>query len=348
MARTLLSCCLGLLGLCVALELALRLLPVPSASLSGYYHDPDVLTYPAHHRWQAATGWDLRNAQVLASNDWGFVADHDFTPDARAVALIGDSYTEASMLDATDRPAAQLEAMLGQRKVYAMGSPGTALLDYAQRIRLASERLQVRDFVLLLERYDARQALCGSGNVVSRCLDPDTLAPRTERQPPPDLFKRLLRHSALAQYLVGQLRVRPQALLQAMLTRSAPEEPAAAAPLQARAPAPAQVARAEAVVDAVVAQFFATARPYLHGRLVVLVDGRRSGPPAQPELIDLERRRLIERLRAGGAIVHDLEPVYAAHAAVSRRSLDVGPYDGHLNALGVRLAMARAASSLQP
>ncbi|GAB1388619.1 MAG: hypothetical protein AMXMBFR78_03270 [Rubrivivax sp.] len=52
------------------------------------------------------------------------------------------------------------------------------------------------------------------------------------------------------------------------------------------------------------------------------------------------------RLREDGAQVIDLEPVYAAHAARSPRRLDVGPYDGHLNALGVRIAMGEVARAL--
>jgi len=138
-------------------------LPVPTATMRGYYLDPDVLSYPPHHEWQVATGWDLRNPQVLRSNNWGFAARHDFVADPEAVVLIGDSYVEASMLADAERPAAQLERLLGvPRTVYAMGSPGSSLLDYAQRLRLASQRLGARDVVLLIERFDARQSLCGS------------------------------------------------------------------------------------------------------------------------------------------------------------------------------------------
>lgn len=340
---------LALLAALVALELLLRLLPVSTATLTGYHTDPDLLTYPAHHQWRVATGWDLRNPQTLQANNLGFAAGVDFQPDPRAVALIGDSYVEASMLDAADRPGAVLQRLLPDRPVYAMGGPGSSLLDYAQRIRWSHERLQVRDFVLLLERFDARQSLCGSGNVHSRCLDPATLAPRVERQPAPGRAKRVLRHSALAQYLAGQIRVQPQALARAMFTRVTPESAAeAAVPPVPRAPSDNEKAQMHRRTDAVVRAFFDAAGPHLAGRLVVLVDGRRGGPAAVPELIDLERSRLIERLRAGGAGVVDLETDFARHAAASRRSLDVGPYDGHLNGLGTRLAMGRAAAELPP
>ncbi|PZP96688.1 MAG: hypothetical protein DI587_19650 [Variovorax paradoxus] len=338
----------GIVATAVCAEIVLRGLPVSTATMTGYYQDPDILAYPAHHTWTMATGWDLRNPHTLRANNWGFAAEHEFTADPEAVALIGDSYVEASMLAPRDRPAAQLEALLpGQRKVYAMGTPGTAMLDYAQRIRFANERFQIRDFVVLMEGADARQALCGSGNIVSRCLDPETLEPRTARHPRASAWTDLARHSALAQYLMSQLRFKPATVVKAMFTRKPPEEAGAGAGKVApTAPDPEQLARAQAMVDAVVQQFFATVPRAQIRQLVFLVDGRRTSQAAPRTLAELERAHLILRLREQGATVHDLEPLYAAHAARSQRSLAVGPYDGHLNPMGLHLAMAAAAQSL--
>lgn len=341
---------LGLAAAVVAAEIGLQLLPVSTATMRGYHHDRDVLTYPSHHRWQVATGWDLRNAQRLEANNWGFAADREFVPDPRAVALIGDSYVEASMLPAADRPAAQLERLLPSgRPVYALGSPGTALLDHAQRIRLASQHFQVRDFVVLLERSDARQSLCGSGNVHAHCLDPQTLQRRIVREPPPGWLKTVARHSALAQYVGGQIKLRPRALVRAMFTRTTPEDGVSKAARAARpAPSAAEIAQMRRMVDAVVDAFFADALPHVKGRLVVAVDGRREPTDGPADILELERAHLIERLRAGGAVVHDLERAYALHASRSARRLEVGPYDGHLNALGVGVAMAPVAASIPP
>ena len=334
----------GCAAVLLLLEILLRLLPVSTATMTGYHLDPDVLTYPPGHAWTTSTGWDLRNAQRLRANNWGFVSEHDFVPDPRAVALIGDSYVEAGMLPAADRPGARLQSLLGGgRPVCALGSPGTALIDHAQRLRLAFDRLQVRDVVIWLERGDARQSLCGSGNVHSRCLDPQSLAPRVERLPPPSALKRWARHSALAQYALGQLKFQPQVLWRALFTRVTPEEPPAQAGVMA-APTPGTLApRARAMIDAVVDRFFIDASPYVQGRLLFVIDGRRSGPVAVPTSDDLERAHLMAQLRARGADVIDLEPVYAQHVASSRRSLEVGPYDAHLNALGVRLVMDQVA-----
>ena len=43
----------------------------------------------------------------------------------------------------------------------------------------------------------------------------------------------------------------------------------------------------------------------------------------------------------------DLQPNFVASSAESGLTLEVGPYDRHLNKLGVRLAMAQAAAQLQ-
>jgi hypothetical protein len=344
MATTSLRIVAGMLLTLLCLELLFRLLPVSTATLTGYYGDPDLLVYPAGHHWVTSTGWDLRNAQQPQANAQGFLADHDFVRDPNAVALIGDSYVEGGMLAAEERAGAQLERLLPGRQVFAMGSPGTALLDYAQRIRWAHENYGLRDIVLLVEKGDARQVRCNSGNIHSRCLDPATLEPRIQRFPEPGLLKRLGRHSALLQYVLGQIKLDGPRLLTEMLTRQAPTlevgKPQRAAPSQAA------LAEERRVIDAAVREFIRVAKPHVEGRLVILVDGVRN-PASRPQGPDeFQRAYLMDQLRLGGAQVVDLEPVYARHAATSPLSLDVGPYDGHLNRLGLALVMQAGADAL--
>lgn len=334
-----------------AMELLFRLLPVSTATLTGYYFDDDLLTYPAHHEWRVSTGWDLKNPQWVRSNNFGFAADRDFVRDAGALALVGDSYVEASMLAAPQRPGAQLQSSIGEgHAVFTMGTPGTALLDYAERIRWAGETFGVRDFVVWIEHGDALQALCGSGNVVSRCLDSETFEPRIERRPQPSRWRRWARHSALAQYVFGQLKVDARRLARATFTRATPETTAAStAPARPRSGGETMKLslRSRQVVDAVVGQFLLRIEPYRTGRMLVVVDGRRDVPGAtDASPVDLERQYLIHRLREGGLAVLDLEPVYARHRAHSRLSLEIGPYDRHLNALGVRLVTGEIARRL--
>ena len=332
----------------LACETALRFLPVSTSTETGYYFDPLILTYPAHHDWMSSTGWDLRNAQRQRSNNVGFLAARDFAPNARAVALIGDSYVEASMLPAEERPSAQLEAAIGDRPVFALGGPGSALLDYAERIRFASERFDVQDFVVLVERGDLRQSLCGSGHVHGPCLDRRTLEPRVETQAPPGLAKRVLRHSALAQYLFGQLKLSPRRLWRQVLAQARPVTPPAPANRVPGSTAPRSASDpASAAADAVTAAFFDRIRGRVQGKLVIVIDGDRRAIYSGRPTVDPERARFIDLARAAGAIVVDADPLFRAQLERSPLKLDVGPYDAHLNALGAAVVARAAGEALR-
>jgi hypothetical protein len=306
-----------------------------------------------------ATGWDLRNAQTVRANNFGFVSERDFVADPQAVAVIGDSFVEASMLEPAHRPAEQLaDALSRSRPVYGMGVPGSALLDDAERICMAAKRLDVRDYVVVLEASDVRQSLCGSGNIHGPCLDRQTLAPSTELHPAPTPLKRLVRHSALAQYVFSQLKLDARRLLDNAFVRAVPQEPPAppqAAPVagaaDAQGPTPAQLQQVQALAQA----FLARAEPCVRGRMVLVVDGRRErdAPAVERPLvreIRAERRAFIELLRARNSphmIVIDADPVYREHTTRSPLSIVVGPYDEHLNRIGVNLLMSAAARALQ-
>lgn len=338
---------LGIALVLGGMEAMLRFLPVSTATLTGYYQDPLILSYPAGHRWQVSTGWDLRNPQAMRANNLGFAAEHDFVPNPKAVALIGDSFVEASMLDAAERPAAQLERALGgERPVYAMAAPGSSLLDYAERMRWAAERLQVRDFVLLLEAGDIRQSICGSGNIHGPCLQPGTLAPATDRRPPPSWPKRLLRHSALAQYLFGQVKFDATRFVSTTFSRVAPGMPPPGGPARDGAAA---ASGDLAFVDVVARTFLERAGPFMKGRLVLAVDGGRSldRDPA----VAAERDRFVALMRQAGLQIVDARPLFQSYSRHSAWRLEVGPYDAHMNSLAVRLLMdevARRFSAPQP
>lgn len=337
MVRTSLWTLSGMLLMALAAELLCRLLPVSTSTATGYHFDADILTYPAHHEWRVATGWDLRNPQTLRSNNAGFATHRDFTAGLDPVVLIGDSYVESSMLAPSDRPAAQLEALLGgKRPVFGMGSPGTSLLDHAERIRFAAQRYGAREFVVFIEGGDLAQSVCGSGAIHSACLDDTTLAPSRRRLPAPSLAKQALRESAFAQYLVGQLRLDPQAVI-ARLTVAAPASQPAADSVQR-----------ERIARAATTAFFERVREVAPGaRLLLLVDGRHIDLEQPAPVVDAaERHAFMEAARAQGAVVVDAETHYAAHYRRSPLSLNVGPYDGHLNVLGVRVLMAAAAERL--
>jgi len=46
-------------------------------------------------------------------------------------------------------------------------------------------------------------------------------------------------------------------------------------------------------------------------------------------------------------VVIDADPIFAAHHERSRLSIEVGPYDRHLNAVGLALLVAPTAQALR-
>lgn len=349
MTRTLPWWALGIVAVLLVLELLCRLLPVSTSTAAGYYVDPLILSYPPHHRWTTSTGWDLRNPQHMESNNFGFVSSHDFVHNEEAVALIGDSFVEASMLDPADRPGAQLERALRSRPVYALGAPGSALLDYAERIRFMSQKFGVKDFVVLMERTDVRQSLCGSGNIHGPCLNPVSLESETQIKPAPSAAKEIIRHSALAQYLVSQLKADPQQIFANLvsMTRSRFSRGSATEVDMKDHGRISDAAVWAESLDKVTRTFFDRIKPYTgNGTLVIVLDSDRRALYDGKMRLDPDRLRFMEAARASGAYVVDLDPIFRAHFRSSPMQFDVGPYDGHLNSLGVRMAMDAAAKEL--
>lgn len=323
----------------LALELLFRILPTSTATRTGYHVSQDMVTYPPGHAFRTSFGWALDNAQQHRANNYGFVADHDFVFDATAVAVVGDSYVEATMLPAQDRFAAQLERLLPGRAAYAMGSPGSSLLDYAARVQFASSRFGTRDFVVVVEEGDIAQALCGSGQVHAHCLDPRTLNSRVERrQSNQSAAANLLRRSALAQYLFSQLKIDPARwsvrIRKALSPNQAPEGAGAERTRSAYGP----------WVDAVLQTFFERLGSHCGPRttFVVLAPPRSSVKPR-----DEPRARFIAGARACGANVIDTEPLFQRHLNAGGVSLVVSPRDAHWNSLAVGLVARQTAPLLR-
>jgi hypothetical protein len=315
---------LGVAVALVALEVLFRILPVSTSTETSYYNDPMILTYPPHHRFVTATGWSLQNARRHRANNMGFMAEREFVRDPEAIAVIGDSFVEASMLDPAERFPAQLERELAGPPVYAMGSPGTALLDYAERMRFAHEKFGITRFVVVLSRGDIGEVVCGSGNIDAACLDGRTFESRTERHAAPGAVKRILRNFALPQYIFSQLKLNPAAVLAAV------QRPKAAGVRRGfDDPEP-------ALTKAALQRFFAVTEPFARGTLFLLL------PDWKPET----RSAFIEAAARHGARVIDAQGPLAAETARTGLSMQVSPTDAHLNQAAFRVLAGITAQNL--
>ncbi|MBX9605518.1 MAG: hypothetical protein K2Y51_04795 [Gammaproteobacteria bacterium] len=336
---------LGVLLAVLALEGALRLLPTGTYTDTGYHIDPLIVTYRPGHRFHSSQGWDFSQPQTHHANNLGFLSSRDFVPDPTALVVIGDSFVDASMLPEDERLGGQLQRLLGARPVYAMGGPGSSLLDYAERLRYAAEKLDARDFVLVLERGDARQSYCGSGNVHGPCIDRASGAARTDIRPPARAAQRYLRHSALLQYLLGHLRFDPQARLQrALRTLGGAEGGVAQGPRTGAATNDFSEAEIARVVEA----FFARIEPYRRGRLLMVFDSDRVRMEAGESGTTPEREQFMALARAHGAEVIDTLPGFRAAVAASGRHLEISPLDGHWNREATALVAREIVAHLSP
>lgn len=326
----------GMISMALMLEVVFRFLPVSTATDTGYHIQPRILTYPPDHHFRIATGWDLKNPQVHVANNYGFLAVRTFTFDPAAIALIGDSFVEANMLPVDQRLAAQLEAGLAGRPVYAMGGPGSSLLDYAERAEFAARQFGIRRFVFVLERGDIRQAFCGSGNVHGPCMDPISGRQRVDLQPAPGVFKRVARESALAQYVFSQLRFSSAKFLEILLRLPNTSPVRTDGPVQLAAPA----------VEPVIRAFFERLGTIDGGSFVFVIDADRAnlqgGQPATfPEL-----GLLVDIAKAQGAVVVDPTVRFRSFVSETRKILEMGPYDRHWNPDAVRLVAAGIAEQV--
>jgi hypothetical protein len=229
-----------------------------------------------------------------------------------------------------------------------MGVPGSNLLDYAESVRFAAERFAIRDFVVIVERRDVRQSLCGNTNVAAACVDHTTLQPRIEKQAPATRAKEVLRESVAAQYLLGQLRLDPRRILKAILTSARPEGGRNSIDGMASSKSP---LKPETYVEPVFDLFVKRVSENVSGRIILVLDADRSGlyrnlEHGEPIPGDPDRELLLKLAHERGVEVIDLEPIFADHIAKSKLKLDVSPTDAHWNALALALISSAVAERL--
>src|ERR1700682_2896782 len=153
--------CMGAAAVLVALELALRTLPVSV----GLYQSgrPDLWplhNFKAHVPYTHSTTWELQSARHGRTNNYGQLAPFDSIPGSRPVIVVGDSYIESQMNDYRDTLQGYLGTMLGAReRVYGMGVSGMSMSDYLMLANQASAEFAPRAAVFLLVDGDISDSL---------------------------------------------------------------------------------------------------------------------------------------------------------------------------------------------
>jgi hypothetical protein len=334
----------GMLCGVIAIELALRLLPVSKGLFLAYDSGAFPLPrYEAHLRWTHSIGWDLRFPVEGRTNNYGQVSPFDYVDGSAAVALIGDSFVEGQLNAYPDTLHARLADALAvpNERVYAFGLGGNSLSDYLATATIAARQFKLDALVFFIVDGDIRESLdfdrghyrFVKENGVLR-LHYEPLAPLSAR----GRALRLIGDSSLLFYAFSNLRFKPRDLLPSFANTTSVR----------RAPMPAAIPRNDAIIDAFLQGVAAIGIPA--DRVVFVVDSDRYAlyRTAQdtPKDAPQARAHLIASARERGHAVVDMAPVFADDYARNRRAFDFHPLDRHLNAYGNSLAARSIATAL--
>jgi len=336
----------GIVGALLALEVALRLLPV----LGGTYAADPRAAWPIHtmipnSSYTYSTGWNLQNIQRGRINNYGYVAPFDYVPANGAggdtVAVFGDSYVESVMNDYGDTLQGVLnEYLAAPRTVINFGSAGAEMPDYLGAAPLVRRDFSPQWAVFVITLGDfTRGFAAGPGYFKWHPgqFPPVKLVPEINRS----ALSKWLRTVALIRYLRGNLSLRPDELIR--LQRGA-DSAAGAEPCRNEV-----LSKQDEALLETFARELPAAVGLAPGHVILVFDSDRkaiyAGKTRDEARQCLARagraqERLQELAVQAGIQVIDSYPVFQRHFVDHRGPLDRSPLDAHWNPAAHRL-MAR-------
>ena len=330
----------GLLLPLGCLEALMRTLPVHGGThrLSVDAENP-VVRFAPNREFVWSRDWNFSIVNRVKINNFGFASDFDYDADAETplVAVIGDSYVEAFMVPYSLTCAGRLAARFdGRARVYsfaASGAPLSQYLAYAEYVRkmFRPDGLAIvvvnNDFDESFRKYGLKP---GMHQFVERS-NGGLVLQRNDNHI--GFWYRLARASALARYLVANLRVTGGGAGRQLAGR--PE----GAPARREELEPVRIADSRRAAD-VFLDRLPEASGLAPGRIVFVVDGIRprvyaddGAERANGSYEDVMRRYFMGTARRRGYETIDLEPAFARHFRAHQARFD-WPQDQHWNALG--------------
>jgi hypothetical protein len=350
--------CIGvgvvLAGLLMLGEIACRLLPVNE----GLRTQPVNAENPIH-RFQPnrssiwSRGWNFSIVNQVHVNNDGFVNDQDYVADGPRplVAVVGDSYIEAGMVPFRETVQGRLATNIGKGgRVYSYAASGAGLSQYLVWAEYARDKFRPDIFLFLNISNDFSESLyhlerSPGFHHFEKAQDGSAVMRRVDFEP--RLFRRLLRYSALATYLVTNVKV--EALLKFQYLGGDDRRWAGNI---SRDASPELVADYEWAV-----RQFLDSLPKATGlppeRIMIAIDGIREAVYSPAEKPELERSLwgrmrvyMSEQAAMRGFAVIDMQPVFERAFAKDHKRFEF-PTDSHWNgyAHGL-LADAVASTSL--
>lgn len=339
--------------LLVAMELVLRMLPIVNGVHREDPQSPGTSArLIAHRDYTWSIGWDLRHVVHGRTNAMGFPSPREYTPDQRAVALLGDSFVEAYMLRYDESLAGQLDALWGGRMhAFNFGLSGASLPHYLGMAREMGSRFTFDAAVIVITPQDYAEGFEMQDGLYRWRDSPEEdlieLVPATHR----GRLQQLVRELALVRYLRGNLKLTLNRLL------PAPEKACVLQPLSDTdhrrlvryVEALPQALRL--TPDKVVLVFNAPI-----SRIYDRVDRHRETAEPCANLDTNALAELRQLAASSGMKSIDVAKVLENHYRTHRRQLDFSPIDSHWNGLAtaavanevVQVFATRRADTIRP
>lgn len=350
------SLLIGLLVPLLALEVALRFMPVQDIAqhteIDRRWH---VNRFRPGDTMVWSNDWRFSESSIKKANNAGYLSDYDYTPvpGKPVMGVVGDSFVEALQVPNEDTFHALLgRAVAGSGGVYAVGQSGASLADYLGYARMLTRTYTPAALVFTIFSNDYDESSCdyvfakgakwcfredpGNGQLVL------TPYPAPER----GWLRTTLARSALWRYVSYNLGANPQRLRQQLvaLMSDAPQWSGNVA-MQV---SPERWHRAEQSVTAFLDQL-----PAITGlpadRILFVVEGVSDNIYGDEASLAtsyagrIRSRFLAEAARRGYEAV-DMQPVQREHFASTGERMHV-PSDGHWNRIGHRLIAQSIAGS---
>jgi hypothetical protein len=349
----LLSIAIGLLVPLLLGEAVLRLLPVRTGlrTLPINAANP-IRRFPPNRSFTFSRDWNFSLINKGRTNNFGFVNDQDYDSTAHTplLAVIGDSYIEAPMVPFPETMHGRLARCVdGHGRVYSFGASGAPMSEYLGEADFARSRFHPDAVLVLVVGNDFDRSLrwyTGSTGFHVFRRDSSGLVLQLVNYKP-SLYRRIVRHSALARYVILNLAGGVDKADQ--LLRGGRARPKYVGNTEASF-TPERVRDSREAVDEFLKEL--PARSGLPPeRILVMVDAIRpdmynsdSLKAAAGSYFDLMRRYLVERAHAAGFEVIDMQPHFLRRHALDGSRFEFAR-DDHWNGRGHETAAAAAAAS---
>jgi hypothetical protein len=322
----LISILLGVAATVLTLEAVLRAFPVNEGlHVTPVNQDNPIMKFAPNRISTWSRGWNFSIVNKVKTNNYGFVNDIDYDPNATTplLAIVGDSYVEAAMVPYKQTAAGILAGALAPKaRVYSFGSSGSALSQYLAYCRYVRDTFRPDALVIIVVGNDYDESLLQyksepGYHYFARSHDGTLILQRVDFEV--TLWRSLVRRSALGMYLATNVHTQ---LWANSIKNYFPQFVSQTPPSLTDASAGAEHEHIVESQEAV--ETFLKLLPSLSGlprsKIIMVVDGMRETiynteyvAAGKEAYIDVMRRYFIAKAQAGGFEVIDMQPRFLEH-----------------------------------